>query len=971
MEAESGEYWTQATSDAAFPARYDHASLVFDNKMWILGGGNSGVTTGTPLMNDVWSSMDGATWTQVSAAAPWTARGHFASVVFDNKMWVMGGYDGSYENDVWYSSDGITWTKATSSAAWSKREGLVGLVYNNKMWILGGSNATNADMRDVWYSSDGITWDQATSTASWIGFNQNIATVYDNKMWVVGINGYPNRDGVFSSTDGITWNLINANAPFSGSGIRAEFPLASFDNKLWVTGGWNGTNAFNEVWSSSDGATWNQVCETAPWDARSGQSLVTYNSRLWAIGGEGRTTINGDYGRNDVWYTSNAGSPSPTITGIIPSTGLNSGTVTITNLSGSGFANGATVSLVKTGETSIPATNVVVVSSNKITCTFDLTGAVPGLWNVEVQNPGSPAVSSSIFTVILTTVAPSVDSIAPALSENTDTVSITNLVGTGFLSGATVKLTKTGQSDLVASSVSVISSNQITCRFNLNGAATGTWDVVVTNPDAQTGTLTNAFFVYSSDNQPIILKNPLIHYYQNNNQIWSSSPLADNPATSIYTIGEYGCALTSAAMVLDYYGADYDPGQLNITLLNTPCDNDRAQCTGKISKCCFSDGSLLFECLPNVKKTDGTSILSSCKYEAFSTVTDNDLDRIDEYIQNDIPVIAKVQFSGYCESDKYHFLVIKGYEKIGDKITYLVNDPYYLDAQRKSATELPDSRFCGYTNGVKGIIKGISVCERASASTSTSGGSDSVSSSGVNEIGLSSASTISVNVGGNSAVSQVSLTGTGTNDAIVTAMLEQSLPESVPSLNSPVYQYIEITPTRVTTISSAEITFTVPQSWLDEHHVTLGSIYDPCPVVLERYHDGQWTTLPTQYTGNVYGTPTFTAQSPGFSTFAITINPNITTMTPTEQIGGNLTQVTLATTPTQISHEVTQVQSNIYETNTNVSTSPENMKKRSAINSEFLLIVGCVGCIGLIGGGLLIRRWLIHRQNPALFKEYK
>jgi hypothetical protein len=62
--------------------------------MWVLGGFVAG---------DVWSSSDGAQWTQTTALAPWiaaySARWGHTSAVFNNKIWVMGG---NLNNDVWY-----------------------------------------------------------------------------------------------------------------------------------------------------------------------------------------------------------------------------------------------------------------------------------------------------------------------------------------------------------------------------------------------------------------------------------------------------------------------------------------------------------------------------------------------------------------------------------------------------------------------------------------------------------------------------------------------------------------------------------------------------------------------------------------------------------------------------------------------------------------------------------------------------
>jgi hypothetical protein len=94
------------------------------------------------------------TWTQATANAGWSARYGHTSVVFDNKMWVMGGYDGSYRNDVWYSSDGVTWIHALTNAQWSGRAIQASDVFDNKMWIIGGLTTIYPySYRDVWYST--------------------------------------------------------------------------------------------------------------------------------------------------------------------------------------------------------------------------------------------------------------------------------------------------------------------------------------------------------------------------------------------------------------------------------------------------------------------------------------------------------------------------------------------------------------------------------------------------------------------------------------------------------------------------------------------------------------------------------------------------------------------------------------------------------------------------------------------------
>ncbi len=93
---------------------------------------------------------------------------------------------------------------------------------------------------------------------------------------------------------------------------------------------------------------------------------------------------------------------------------------------------------------------------------------------------------------------PEVLSIAPNLAPNTGPISITDLEGKYFLSGATVKLAKTGESDIVATGVTVVSWSKMTCSFDLTGKSGGNWDVVVTNPDLQTGTLPGGFGIWKA-----------------------------------------------------------------------------------------------------------------------------------------------------------------------------------------------------------------------------------------------------------------------------------------------------------------------------------------------------------------------------------------------------------------------------------------------------------------------------------------
>ncbi len=147
----NGDSWTLATASAGWSPRFWHRAVVFDNKIWVMGGWDPGSRRDR---NDVWYSSDGINWTQAIDSAPWLPRHLHTVVNFEGKMFVLGGYYTARElffNDAWYSGDGINWTEARPTGLiWDRRQAHTAVVFNNKIWIMGGEISFNVFLNDVW-----------------------------------------------------------------------------------------------------------------------------------------------------------------------------------------------------------------------------------------------------------------------------------------------------------------------------------------------------------------------------------------------------------------------------------------------------------------------------------------------------------------------------------------------------------------------------------------------------------------------------------------------------------------------------------------------------------------------------------------------------------------------------------------------------------------------------------------------------
>lgn len=256
-----------------------HQTVVFNGKLWVIGGfENSGLFP--KYTGDVWSSSDGATWELVVSESIDTFRRRYMHevVVFNDKMWVIGGRnDNGVLNDIWSSPDGLNWTEETVTGDEflpSNFEHRV-TVYDNKLWVVAG-NSNN----DIWRSTDGAFWEKMPySYPRFSTRNYHELVVHNNKIWIIGgfiVGGGAND--LWTSTDGIDWTEETVvGTHFSP---RFKFQAQVFENKIWVSGG----IGVNDMWTSPDGLTWKQESLSGEIFTRSeGDQMVVFNNKLWIV----------------------------------------------------------------------------------------------------------------------------------------------------------------------------------------------------------------------------------------------------------------------------------------------------------------------------------------------------------------------------------------------------------------------------------------------------------------------------------------------------------------------------------------------------------------------------------------------------------------------------------------------------------------------------------------------------------------
>jgi len=199
------------------------------------------------LANDQPTAAANYGWTKVIDHAPFPGSYNFPLFNIRNKLWAF------HSQGNWYSADGKTWTKAELPPL-GLRTGFQQYVqFNDAVYALGTSEGNYLNL----------------------SIGSHIAK---------------------TSSDLKRWEVV---AEQSELPARVFYGAAVFDRKIWLLGGFDGKNYYNDVWNSSDGVKWRRVLEKCPWTARTNPSAIVFENKIWLIGGG---IINGQV-FNDVWYT--------------------------------------------------------------------------------------------------------------------------------------------------------------------------------------------------------------------------------------------------------------------------------------------------------------------------------------------------------------------------------------------------------------------------------------------------------------------------------------------------------------------------------------------------------------------------------------------------------------------------------------------------------------------------------------------
>ena len=299
--------WGQLTTTGTKPSkRYAHSSIVYNGKMVVFGGYDSG------CYNDAWTlDLTTFAWTLLNTTGTKPSKRYaHSSVVSNGKMVVFGGKDSSCYNDAWtLDLTTFAWTLLnTTGTKPSKRYAHSSVVSNGKMVVFGGKDSSCYN--DAWtLDLTTFAWTLLNTTGTKpSACEAHSSIVYNGKMVVFGGWDDSSRYNDAWTLDLTTfaWTLLTTTGTKPSKRYRHSSVVSN--GKMVVFGGYDGShvNDAPTLPSGFKNDAWTLDLTTFAWavplltttgtkpSARDYHSSVVSNGKMVVFGGS-------DGNFNDAW----------------------------------------------------------------------------------------------------------------------------------------------------------------------------------------------------------------------------------------------------------------------------------------------------------------------------------------------------------------------------------------------------------------------------------------------------------------------------------------------------------------------------------------------------------------------------------------------------------------------------------------------------------------------------------------------
>lgn len=173
-----GEAWTLLSTNNLGNRIY-YGCAAHNGYIYIIGG---------LWYSDVWRSRDGVAWERVADNIGFLKGENFAGSLasFNGKLYMVcgggtGGGTGTPRKEVWSSTDGAVW-KQEKDFGGSARYYTDVCVWDNKLWVINGYNYTESNIKSIWYMKRDGTWQEYDTPGGYIGRHATGVAVYNNKL---------------------------------------------------------------------------------------------------------------------------------------------------------------------------------------------------------------------------------------------------------------------------------------------------------------------------------------------------------------------------------------------------------------------------------------------------------------------------------------------------------------------------------------------------------------------------------------------------------------------------------------------------------------------------------------------------------------------------------------------------------------------------------------------------------------------